>query len=237
MIDEPGRGSPPRAAVSPSLVEGARSLLFVSGADEAGLRRALDAEADAVVADLEDLVAPHLKVEARETVRRVFADRPRRALRLVRVNAAERDLEADLEALEGVAVQALMVPKASPELLADVRVSGRPMIALVETADGVRLAYELASQDGVARLAIGIGDLSRDLGLAHHADLEALRYVRSKLVVDSAAAGAAAPIDVPSTEVGDHLEREARHSLALGLGGKICLTTEQVAIVNQVYAR
>ena len=63
-----------------------RSLLFAPGSDEHKLVKALESDADAVVADLEDAVAPGEKQGARELVREVFA-RPADAsgpLRLVR---------------------------------------------------------------------------------------------------------------------------------------------------------
>jgi len=49
-----------------------RSLLFAPGNDEAKLRKALEAGADAVVADLEDAVAPAAKPEARAVVQRLY---------------------------------------------------------------------------------------------------------------------------------------------------------------------
>src|SRR5712691_3113660 len=65
-----------------------RSLLFAPGSDERKLLKALQSEADAVVADLEDAVAPDAKEAARELVRDVFtgAAAGRGPLRLLRVN-------------------------------------------------------------------------------------------------------------------------------------------------------
>ena len=65
----------------------ARSLLFAPGSDERKLRKALEAGADAVVADLEDAVVTAEKAHAREIVADVLAARAP-CLRLVRVNAA-----------------------------------------------------------------------------------------------------------------------------------------------------
>ena len=49
----------------------ARSLLFAPGSDERKLATALASEADLVVADLEDAVAPAEKPAARDVVARV----------------------------------------------------------------------------------------------------------------------------------------------------------------------
>ena len=61
-----------------------RSLLFVPGDDPGRLREAFASGADAVVADLEDAVAPERKEAARATIARTLprlggrgADRPR----------------------------------------------------------------------------------------------------------------------------------------------------------------
>src|SRR5260221_14677513 len=50
-----------------------RSLLFAPGSDERKLVKALASAADAVVADLEDEVAPDEKIAARALVRDVFS--------------------------------------------------------------------------------------------------------------------------------------------------------------------
>ncbi len=53
-----------------------RSLLFTPGSDEQKLLRALQAGADATIADLEDAVAPARKDEARALVERVLGGSP-----------------------------------------------------------------------------------------------------------------------------------------------------------------
>src|SRR5437899_5981632 len=77
-----------------------RSLLFAPGSDERKLVKALASAADAVVADLEDAVAPREKAAARALVRDVFAtvEGPG-PLRLVRVNAVGTEFhDVDLAA-------------------------------------------------------------------------------------------------------------------------------------------
>ena len=51
----------------------ARSFLFAPASDEHKLRKALGSDADVVVADLEDAVAPSEKERARELTRRTLA--------------------------------------------------------------------------------------------------------------------------------------------------------------------
>ena len=79
-----------------------RSYLYVPGYDGRRIEKALTGEADAVVLDLEDAVAPNRKEEARETVARVLESEPEKSV-FVRVNAVGTELSAaDIEAGRGV---------------------------------------------------------------------------------------------------------------------------------------
>ena len=94
------------------MLEGLRSLLFAPGSDEPKLTKALASDADVVVADLEDAVTPDRKDEARELVLRL---RPP----VVRVNGAgTRWFEDDLAAARELPLEALVLPKATPDAVA-----------------------------------------------------------------------------------------------------------------------
>src|SRR5262249_18841034 len=136
-----------------------RSLLFAPGSEEQKLADALASEADGVVADLEDSVAPADKPAAREIVARL---RPR----LVRVNRVDTDWFAeDLALLAELSLDAVVLPKATPDAAAALGPDGPPVIAIVETARGLRLAYETACSPRVAALVLGVNDFSADVGL------------------------------------------------------------------------
>src|SRR5712691_814500 len=138
-----------------------RSLLFAPGSDERKLAKALASAADAVVCDLEDAVAPAGKEAAREVTARVLSEKPKAGpARLVRVNAAGTPWFADdLALVATLALDALVLPKASPESVAALGIDGPPVIAIVETALGLRRAFEIASQPRVAALVLGSVDL------------------------------------------------------------------------------
>lgn len=215
-----------------------RSLLFVPGSDEHKLTRALAAGADAVVADLEDAVAPAEKGAARELVARALAGPVRECARIVRINGADTDLwRDDLAAIEPLGLDAVMVPKATPEAVAALGRGGPPLVAIVETAAGLRLAYETACTPRVAALALGAADLGAELRLEPRADGLEILFARSSLVVDSAAAGIGPPLDVVhlDTRDGEGLAREAELARSLGFGGKLCIHPAQVEIVNRVF--
>jgi citrate lyase subunit beta/citryl-CoA lyase len=215
-----------------------RSLLFAPGDDERKLRRALQSGADAVVADLEDAVAPSAKEDARELTRRVLSEPAGAAARLVRINAVGTpSFQADVDLLAELAPDAVVLPKATPEAADALAAGGLPVIAIVETAIGVRLAFETASRPHVFALLLGAVDLGAELRLQTRADGLEIHYARSKLVLDSAAAGIRAPIDVVHVAIDDldGLARQAELARTLGLRGKAAIHPAQVATINDVF--
>ena len=214
-----------------------RSQLFVAADREERLAEAFRTGSDAVVADLEDSVPPDRKARARANVADVLP-RLAGAAKFVRVNAPETGLlEADLHAIGGIALDAVLLPKATVESLGALRGAGVPVIAVIETAQGLREAYEIASAPGVEALGLGASDLGAALGLEARPDALELLFARSKLVVDSSAAGVRAPLDRVFPRLTDEagLREDALLARSLGFGGKSCTHPSQPAIVNAVF--
>ena len=217
-----------------------RSLLFAPGSDERKLVKALASAADAVVADLEDAVAQTEKAAARGLVREVFdaaADGPG-PLRLIRINAVGTAFHADdMAAVAAIAPDAIVLPKATPDAVDALGADGPPVVAIAETAQGIRLAYEIASRPRVVALQIGAVDLGAEIGLEPRPDGLEILYVRSKIVFDSAAAGLRPPFDVVHLDIdaGAALEEECRLARSLGLRGKACIHPSQVPTVNRAF--
>ena len=114
---------------------------------------------------------------------------------VVRVNGADtRWFADDLAAAGELELDALVLPKATPEAVDALGPDGPPVIAIVETAQGLRLAYETASSPRVAALLLGAADLGAELGSEPRPDGLEVLYARSKVVADSAAAGIRAPV-------------------------------------------
>ena len=217
----------------------ARSLLFAPGNDERKLAKALAAGADAVVADLEDAVPAAEKETARTVTSRVLAGGSGGSLVAVRVNAlGAEEWEADLRTVAGLELDALVLPKATPDAVAALGTKGPPVVAIVETALGLRQAYETACAERVAALVLGAVDLGLELGLEPRADGQEVLYARSRLVVESAAAGIRSPFDLVPVDPRDDdgLEAEARLARSLGFRGKACIHPAQVEIVNRVFS-
>jgi citrate lyase subunit beta/citryl-CoA lyase len=220
-------------------LDGARSYLFVPATDARRVDKALASAAHAVIVDLEDAVAEDAKDDARRLVaERLRTPRPAGA-QLVRINGLDTPhARGDLEAIDGLALDGVVVPKAEPQPVQGLPPSGPPVVALIETAVGLRRAYDTASRPRVTRLMLGIVDLAAQLGATPGPDGLELLHARSALVVDAAAAGLAGPIDGPCTAIGDEaaLRVETEHARALGFAAKACIHPAQLATVHDVFA-
>lgn len=218
-----------------------RSCLFVPGDRPERFGKALAAGADLVVLDLEDAVLPEAKPAAREHVRTFLRGGARAA---VRVNGSGTPWhEEDVGLLSEPSVAAVMLPKAEDaETLARFAASvpeGCKVIPLVESALGIWNALELARVAKVAQLAFGSVDFQLDAGIVgDDDDFEALLYARSRLVLASAAAGIAAPIDgvTVALDAEGILERDVARARKLGFGGKLCIHPRQIAGVHAGFA-
>jgi citrate lyase subunit beta/citryl-CoA lyase len=207
------------------------AFLFVPGDRPDRFDKAVASGADVVIVDLEDAVAPADKDAARAEVDAWLAGgHPA----MVRINAPGTpwfEADAALVAARDVPV---MVPKAeTPGVLAGFR----EVVALVETARGVESAGELAAVPSVTRLAFGSVDLAAELGVAPE-DPEPFAYARSRLVIVSAAAGLAPPLDGVTTDLrtDERLEADIRYARRLGFGGKLCVHPRQVGLVKAGFA-
>ncbi len=217
----------------------ARSFLFAPGSEERKLVRALASGADAVVADLEDAVAPAGKPSARDLAARVMAEAAD-TLRLVRVNGVGTEWhDADVAALADAGIDGVVVPKATA---AAVRAVGSrlelPIVAIVESAGGLREAFAIAADPRVAVLLLGAVDLGLELGLEPREDGQEILFARSSLVVDSAAAGLRGPVDRVWVDVRDldGLARDCAVGRSLGFRGKALVHPDQIAPTHEAFA-
>jgi citrate lyase subunit beta/citryl-CoA lyase len=218
----------------------ARSFLFAPGSEERKLVRALASGADAVVADLEDAVAPAEKVAARDLTARLLGDVEAGAARLVRVNGVGTAWhDADVTAAEAAGADGIVLPKASAAGVATVadRVD-LPIVAIVETAAGLRDAFAIASHASVQALMLGAVDLGLQLGLQQRDDAQEILFARSSLVVDSAAAEIRAPVDRVWVDVRDltGLARDCAVARSLGFRGKALVHPDQIAPTHEAFA-
>ena len=164
----------------------------------------------------------------------------------MRVNPADSaTYEAEVSALLALTewqhhgLLGIVLPKAErPAALAGLRANlpkDLALVPLVESALGLVNVLSLAQVPGVTRLAFGAIDFSLDVN-ADSAD-RFLDHARSGLVLATRAAGIAAPLDTPSTEIRDEdaVAASARLARNFGFGGKLCIHPAQVAAVNAAF--
>ena len=199
--------------------------LFVPANRPERYHKAANSGADGVLIDLEDAVAPGDKDAARKTLR--GASIPVNSV--IRINAAATRWHADdVAAVKALAV-GVMLPKAeSAEQLKTLRASvgDRPIIALIESAQGLAAVREIAQH--ADRLAFGYIDFSADRGCSM--DRDALLMARAEIVLASRLAQIAAPLEgvTPSFDNEALVEDDARYAAAMGFSGKLCIHPKQI---------
>src|SRR5207245_7607905 len=185
-----------------------RSALFTPGTEVARLRKAVQAGADICIFDLEDSVTQGRIDDARETIAQVVPELAEAARIWVRVHAASSSqMAADLAAVPLHLVEGIVLPKVGGKDSVDLCRAGidavngpgdLPLIAIVESAEGVLHAEEIARARAVFCLALGRFDLAADLGVDPDARTPALSAARAMVVL----ASVAAPGAHPSTRLG-----------------------------------
>ncbi|MCV7563637.1 citrate lyase subunit beta / citryl-CoA lyase [Micrococcus luteus] len=230
--------------------------LFVPGNVPHRFEKALHSGADAIIIDLEDAVAFSDKQRARDAVAQYFRDTPRHALdaqppaRGVRLNAAgTEEFTLDIDCLREVhgEVDFLVLPMvhgpADLDALRDALSFAAPslqeaVVALVESSAGVLNSSAIADHRCVQRLAFGSADLSSELGIEPTPMEEEFLLARSQLVLASAAAGLAGPLDGPHLNVRDTdgLRARTRAARDLGMKGKLSIHPAQVPHVIDALA-
>ena len=230
-----------------------RSYLYVPGDSPEKLAKVLQRGADAVIADLEDAIAPGRKAVARQTVRSWLAslgDGDAIGVEIwVRVNSGA-SVEADLAAVFSSALTGICVPKVSgledleavQRLLRELEQEVPPprplaLQPLLETAAAVLAAERIARAERVQCMQLGEHDLGAEVGIERSGDDIEFLFARSQLVFGSAAAGIGPPVGPVSVDFND-LERFRASTLTLkrlGFRSRACIHPAQVKVVNEVF--
>lgn len=214
-----------------------RSYLYVPADQPDKLAGAAGRGADALIVDLEDAVA----LSGKEAARAAAASYLDTGTAWVRINAdtAVEDLAA-VASRPGLA--GVVVPKAEAPLLYAVDQllasrPGLPVLAILETARGLRTLDAVATAPRVTRLALGEADLAGELHLRPGPNREELWPIRSDVVVASAAAGLLPPVGPVHTAIRD---REGLHTttelmLRQGFRARTAITPAQLPTINAVF--
>jgi len=223
-----------------------RSWLFVPADSEKKIAKALDSEADAIIFDLEDSVAPTQKAIARDILK-ALPKRSNGPQWWVRVNPPGSEFHKDdLKLIGSAYVHGIVLPKA--ESGADViqlahRTGNIPVHAIVtETAASLfgLLSYR-DPKSPLAAMSWGAEDLSAALGASSKHDSGGelsftYRLARSLCLTGAVAAGVQ-PVDGVFADFRDDagLKREAEAASREGFTGKLAIHPAQVAIINAAF--
>jgi citrate lyase subunit beta/citryl-CoA lyase len=236
-----------------------RTLLFAPGSRPELLSKAQNGQADAMIFDLEDSVAPLAKEQARSNVAEAINSGLRKPM-FLRINHPQAGhFEQDLAVLKHVNtlhnVAGIVVPKAEQvteinqiaqalqalEVHASLPEGASAIVPLIETCLGLRNVYDLAKASprvrGLALASAEQGDFMVDLGGRWSKQSLALLYPRSKLVVDARAAGVSWLIDgvFMNLASSDALRTECDIARELGFTGKMAIHPTQIDIMHEVF--
>ena len=234
-----------------------RSWMFVPGHRQRMIDKALGLNADAIMLDIEDGVAPNEKDGARQNIaqslgREKAAGTP---ARYVRINAIGHPrMDADLQAVVRPGLEGLVCPKVdTPEEVRQVDAllnereselgmekGGTKLLIAIESPKGLVNAPAIAaSSPRISGLIFGAEDYGREIGLPTSREGEArdLIYARSAIVVAAAAAHVQA-VDGVWVDLNDSqgLLGFARQARQLGFSGMSCIHPSQVNAINTTFS-
>jgi citrate lyase subunit beta / citryl-CoA lyase len=221
-----------------------RSVLFMPGSNARALEKARTLPADVLVLDLEDAVAPEMKIAARAQVASAIraGGYGHREI-VVRVNALDtpwgRD---DIAAAAESGADAVLLPKVESVETVNAAIallgSAPPVWCMLETPRGILNAPAIAvASPRVSALVMGTSDLTKDL----HARVarERLPLLTSlQLCVLAARAAGITALDGVHLDLDDDAGFAAacRQAADFGFDGKTLIHPKQVAAANEVFA-
>ena len=228
------------------MIQPPRSWLFVPADSDKKVAKAILSDADAVIFDLEDSVAPDRKAAARALLQEL-GPRDGGPRWWVRINPIGSEAHKDDLDLIGIGdIEGIVLPKA--ESGADItqlahRTGTIPVHAIV-TETPASLFNLLSYRDPASPLAAmswGAEDLSAALGAASKYDASGelsftYRMARSLCLAGAVAAGVQ-PVDGVFADFKDDkgLRAEAEAARREGFTGKLAIHPAQVAIINAAF--
>jgi citrate lyase subunit beta/citryl-CoA lyase len=213
-----------------------RSALYVPADNPRALQKARGLEADLIILDLEDAVAPAAKAQARAAACAAiaaFAPRPV----LLRINALTGPWgQDDLAAAKAARPDGVLLPKVSgaDDILA-AQSEGLALWAMIETPRAVLNLAAIAAS-GVAGLVLGSNDLLKDMEARPMPDAANLHAAMSLCVMAARAHGIAV-LDGVYNDIADAegFAAAARRARDFGFDGKTVIHPAQIAPCNAAF--
>ena len=220
-----------------------RSALYIPGSKPRALEKARNLPTDSIIFDLEDAVSDESKSEARVILRATLAQGGYGArLKIVRINALDTPWgEADLQALDGLDVDAVLLPKVNSagdlDALANVIGAKWPLWAMLETPLGILNAGEIAAHPLLQALVAGTNDLAKDLKCQLTLTRDSLQMALQALVLVARAHDVALLHGVYNQfQEEEGLIAQCRQGRSLGFDGKTLIHPAQLSAANRCFA-
>lgn len=225
-----------------------RSILFMPGTNQRAMVKARGLDADGIILDMEDSVAPGRKSEARELVAAALAEGGfgEREV-VVRVNGLDSAwIQDDLQAICASPPDAVLIPKIyGPEelirlekVMDDLGFAKEVSVwAMMETPASILGAREIAATGGrLACLVMGTNDLARDLK-ARLLPGRASMFTSLSICLLAARAAEISVLDGVYGDLADAagFVSECRQGRELGFDGKTLIHPDQIAVANEIY--
>lgn len=221
-------------------------MLCLPASNAKALAKLAILECDATIYDLEDAVAPDMKVAAREALVGHFAAGARAGVEhVIRINALSSPWgEADLEVVGRCRPDAVLVPKvesaadlaAVAERLDGEGLSETRLMAMIETPKGVLNVAAIAEAHAprLSALIVGLNDLRKDTKVPRGPDRRVLVPWLMQVVLAARAYGVA-PVDAVSNDFRDlaAFEAECAEGRSMGYDGKMLIHPAQIEPANR----
>lgn len=226
-----------------------RSALYLPATNERALEKARSLPADVIILDLEDAVAPELKLDARKAAIAAvrtggFGEREV----AIRVNGLDTPWGLnDLAAIAHSGADAVLVPKiSSPDdiLVCEKALAGAPpelaLWAMIETCSAVSRLDAIAAMSASTRLSLwimGINDLAKEMRALQTPQRTAFLPLLT-LAVCAARAHGITILDGVCNEFRDLdiFRAETEQGLLFGFDGKSLIHPNQIAPCNAIFS-
>ena len=224
-----------------------RSVLYMPGSNARALEKARTLDADALILDLEDSVAPESKDIARQQVSeaagaKIFGHREL----IIRINALDTQWgPADLEAAAAARPDAVLLPKvetrhqlidARDRLIAAGGNRQQKLWMMAETPRGILNLDDICAAPGLNAVVMGTSDLGKELRVSTAQPRTGLLGTLSNSILVARAHG----LDIldgvyPRVAADADFRGSCEQGAALGFDGKTLIHPLQIAIANEIF--
>ena len=225
-----------------------RSVLYMPAANERALEKAKDIQADALIFDLEDAVAPDSKEVAREQACAAAASSEYGNRELtIRCNGLDTPWgKDDVLAAAAAGPAAVVIPKVDGSSYLDeiselLNQGGAPsstqIWAMVETPIGILHVEEIARHERMSVMVLGTNDMAKELRASIAADRQALLPYLAMCLLSARAAGVAI-LDGVYNDIKDEsgFKDVCVQGAEMGFDGKTLIHPNQVAPTNEIFS-